>query len=317
MEERTVKGFKLIRMTVANFMKIEAAYIEPTGHLTVIAGPNEAGKTSLMRALWCVFGGKDATPDQPIREGAERGRVEVEVSEGDDSPTLVVERLFTPSNTYLKVSEKRQDGTSVKFDSPQKMLSALYESLTFDPLAFSKMEPRAQGKLLAELTGLDTSDLDAKYKEVYDERALVNRDIKAMGECPLPEGERPVMVDVAELAEQLRVGDKHNRKRRDDEATRGLFADALERDRSDVKERRDRALRLREQADELDRKAGHDEAETNCKADKFAELAPLPDPFDPTETQTELASAESRNAAVPGVRRGDAPGKAPRRTGRA
>ena len=43
---------KILSLTVRNFLKVEVAEIAPDGNLVVVAGPNEAGKSSLIGAMW-------------------------------------------------------------------------------------------------------------------------------------------------------------------------------------------------------------------------------------------------------------------------
>ena len=195
---------KIIELKVSNFLRIEAAEIRPDGNLVVIAGPNEAGKSSVgVKAIWAALGGKDATPEKPIRDGAKRGSITLTIGRGDDAPRLVVERVFTAGGTRIAVSELRPDGASATFRSPQKMLDALIESLAFDPHRFSQLTPGGQAELLSQITGLDVSDLDAEYERMYAERRDANRDIKMMGECPGPNGERPEPVDVDTLLHEM------------------------------------------------------------------------------------------------------------------
>ena len=195
---------KIIELKVRDFLCVEAAEIKPDGNLVVIAGPNEAGKSSVgVKAIWAALGGKDAVPEKPIRDGADRGEIELTIGNSASGPQLLIKRVFTAGGTRLEVSEIREDGLNPEFRSPQKMLSALIESLAFDPHRFATLTPGGQAELLSSITGLDVSGLDAEYKRVFDERRDINRDIKAMGECPAPEGERPAMVDVAEMTDAL------------------------------------------------------------------------------------------------------------------
>ena len=146
---------------------MEVAEITPDGNLVVVAGPNEAGKSSLIGAVDAAFRGADAAPDLPIRVGADKAEVIVETGTGADAPRLRVRRVFTAAGARLEVSEIRPDGAMATFKSPQKMLDALYESLAFDPMAFFELAPAAQAEELSRIVGLDVSDLDAEHKRVY------------------------------------------------------------------------------------------------------------------------------------------------------
>ena len=276
---------KIISLSVENFLRVEAAEIRPDGNMVVIAGPNESGKSSIINGMWVALGG-DA-PEMPIRDGADKARLVVEVGDDEIAPILV-ERVYTASGMRLKVSQEH-DGARIKYDRPQALLTAMLSGIAFDPEAFSRMPAKKQAELLSSLTGLDTSDLDVEFERVFAERRDINRDIKAMGECPAPEGERPEPTDVAWLAGQLKAAQTEKDEfgrwflRRDraagevDPAERRV--DAAQKELNLAKNARDAARQLR---DELCQK-----------------MEKLPDPSDRiSELDHQLASAESRNAAV-------------------
>ena len=289
---------KIIELKVSNFLRIEAAEIRPDGNLVVIAGPNEAGKSSVgVKAIWAALGGKDAVPEKPIRDGAERGEIVLTIGNGS-GPKLRIKRVFTAGGTRLEVSEIREDGMTPEFRSPQKMLSALIESLAFDPHRFATLDPQTQAELLSQITGLDVSDLDAEYQRVYDARRDLNRDIKAMGKCPMPEGERPTGVDVAALVGRLREGEAHNRTGRVESMRRQKERERIDKQAQDAALLRMRANKLREQAASLDATAETAEADVLRATEALDAMPTLPDPFDPAPIESEIAEAEIRNAAV-------------------
>ena len=280
---------RVIGLTVENFLRVEAAEIRPDGAMVVIAGPNEAGKSSVgVKAIWAAIEGAAAAPEKPIREGADRARLYVEL--GDETgPTLEVERIFTANNMRLVVKERREDGTAVRFDKPQAMLSALVSRIAFDPEAFSRMAPREQAAMLADLAGLDTSDLDAEYDRVYDERRDLGRRFRDFGVAPVPEGDRPDGVDVAALLDTLR-------SMREEESAYSAWGDTCLRASTDVQHAEDTVARLAGElaAAEIDlrnARAEHEAADAKWKS--------LDDPSDRiVRLESELAAAESRNATV-------------------
>ena len=286
---------RVIGLTVENFLRVEAAEITPTGDMVVIAGPNEAGKSTLINAVWVALGGADVAPEKPIRDGAERAQITLEIGDGE-GPVLVVERVFTAGGMRLKVTERREDGASVTFAKPQAILSAMLSGIAFDPEAFARMPAREQAELLAALTGLDTADLDAEYDRVFAERRDVNRDAKAMGECSMPQGERPEGVDVTALMADLDAADAANRER---EARAGRRQRALEEAEGWETEARrlvDRADELRKEADQLAQRADGLIQDAGSSRKRLADAEPLPDPIDTAPIRERLAGAESRNA---------------------
>jgi len=162
---------KIIELRAENVKRLHAVHIKPDGSLFVVGGKNGAGKTSVLDSVAYALGGKDLICEQPLRKGKAKGFVSVDL--GD----LKVTRTFTAAGGgSLKVESP--DGTPHR--SPQAMLDALVGRLSFDPLAFSRMEPRQQQETLKALVGLDFTEVDAKRAGLYDERRDVNRRAKQL-----------------------------------------------------------------------------------------------------------------------------------------
>ena len=288
---------RLIGWTIDNFMIIEAAEIRPDGAMTVIAGPNEGGKSTAINAVWHALGVSEKQPEKPIRDGAEEACITVNIGEAD-GPKLTVTRIYKDGRpSTLSVTEKR-DGRDVVFRSPQRMLSAMLNALTFDPEAFGRMKPKEQAELLARVVGLDTAEIDARIEALESERLHAGRDLRNFGDAPKPAGGRPEGVDVAVLVELLREGEAHNRAGRDESMRR-----IRERERINGRMQRVASLRLeakdlREQAARADAAAGEIEAEARQESAALDAQSALPDPFNPEPVEREIAAAESRNAAV-------------------
>lgn len=158
---------KIIRLAVQNLLRIKAAEVHPDGSLVIVAGRNDAGKSSLLNSIAIALSGKDV-PTQPIRSGAAQGQVVLEI----DEPRLVVTRKFSQTGgSSLEV----RDGDGAKVTSPQSKLDALLNRITFDPFEFTRLEPMKQVETLRRIVGLDFTALDRTHKQEYDERTVVNR----------------------------------------------------------------------------------------------------------------------------------------------
>lgn len=196
---------KIVKLEASNVKRLVAVEITPDGSLVVVGGKNGAGKSSTLDSIAMALGGKDLVPEKPLRSGAEKGHVEVDL--GD----LVVRRTFTAAGGgTLTVSNR--DGA--RYPSPQKILDDLTGRLTFDPLAFSRMDPRKQLETLRALVGVDFSALDRERAALYEERTAVGRTAKALeGQLAgralhedAPESEVSVAALMAELdAAQARI----------------------------------------------------------------------------------------------------------------
>ena len=162
---------RIISLSVENIKRVSAVEVVPgDASLVVIAGGNEQGKSSTIDAIEMALGGERRIPEAALRRGASKGRIVVDCEE------FIVERRFTKTGTSLVVTAK--DGA--KRPSPQALLDGLYSRLSFDPLAFAQAKDEDQNKILRALAGIDTADVDARRLKAYNERTLVNRDVKTL-----------------------------------------------------------------------------------------------------------------------------------------
>jgi recombinational DNA repair ATPase RecF len=142
--------------------------------LVIIGGRNAAGKSSVLDAIMYALAGKRALPAEPIRKGEKKAEITVELDE------IVIKRVMTEKSDRLEVSTRE----GAKFSSPQALLDKLTNALSFDPLAFARLGEtpagqRQQADILRQMTGLDTTEIDQRRKELYDERTNANKDAKA------------------------------------------------------------------------------------------------------------------------------------------
>jgi len=158
-----IENFQRIRLAQATF--------DAKGGFHRLGGLNKAGKTSFMRGLMVAFCGKRAMPKEPVRRGAKSASFFV------DCGDFRIESSITEAGTY-KVDVITADGKRPPLK--QEFLDQFYNSLSFDPFAFTKMESKKQAEALRLLVGLDLSTFDAKIKAVEDERTLVGREVTAL-----------------------------------------------------------------------------------------------------------------------------------------
>lgn len=164
---------RIVRLEAENFMRIVGVDITPQGDIVTLTGKNGAGKTSIINSIWAALGGGEAAPEVPIRKGQEKAVISLDL--GD----LTIMRKWTEKGTTLKVSTK--DGMTPQ--KPQQMLDKLIGALAFDPLAFSRMEPKKQLEELRRIAkvdpALDLIKMQHDNEVDFNARQALNRDAKA------------------------------------------------------------------------------------------------------------------------------------------
>ena len=167
---------KIIELQAENVKRLKAVDITPDGTLQIIGGRNAQGKSSVLDAIWLALGGGKASKETalPIRDGEKKASVRLNL--GD----LIVTRSWTAKGTALKVESA--DGAQYK--SPQAMLDQLVGSLSFDPLAFTRLSAKDQKTALLDLVQLDIDldELDAQAKATFENRTRIGQEGRALGD---------------------------------------------------------------------------------------------------------------------------------------
>lgn len=202
------QGFKIVSLMAENFKKLKAVEIKPDGSMVMLTGRNGQGKSSVLDAIMAALCGKKLCPEKPVREGAEKGKVVV------DMGSFKVIRTFTPDGGG---SLKVESSDGFKASSPQAMLDKIVGEIAFDPMKFiNEYDPRKQREVLMQLAGLDFSDIDEKIKDYKEKRSQLNLEKKRLGveldkHSVLDYDDIPDKpVSVSGLAKQLEEIQEHN-----------------------------------------------------------------------------------------------------------
>lgn len=281
---------KIVKLSSENVLRLNAVEITPDGNLIVIGGENEQGKTSVLDSIVLAMGGRAAKHTKPLKDGAKKGKAVIELDDG-----LKVTRTFTEAGGgTLKVENK--DGAV--YPSPQAMLDNLVGQLTFDPLAWSKMDGKKQLDILKAMVGLDFSKLDEKRGQLYSTRASVNQEVKrlkgAIDSMPhypdAPEKE----ILVADLMKELSDRQKTNKS---NDAERNKL-DLLKRDGTEI-DREIEAIQGKIDAlkKELERLESEGDAIDLAVAEQSKTVRAIKD-ADEQEIKTKIETAESVNAKL-------------------
>lgn len=161
---------KIISLQAENIKGIKAVFIKPQENTVVISGGNGQGKSSVLDAIFWALAGTKNMDKKPIREGMDQAFICIDLGE------YIVERRMTTKNNTLTV--KTAEGAN--FTNPQTILDGMLGSISFDPLEFTKLDSKKQLKTLKELLKLDFSEIENKYKDVYDDRTFINREISIL-----------------------------------------------------------------------------------------------------------------------------------------
>lgn len=200
---------KIVRFRVSNFIGIKQADISP-GKITVFAGENDQGKTSMLKAMSALFKG---APLSVIHHGTERAEIFGEMED------LQITRIFTHKTSSVSVKDAR----GFTRPAPQKYLDGLLGDFAFNPMEFLLAEKKGKILLKAMDVTVTKAEVEAAastgeakeslplpesgpalamyadtHKHYYSARTEVNRRLKtkvaAGGEVlkKLPEGYKPV-----------------------------------------------------------------------------------------------------------------------------
>lgn len=286
---------RIVRFSARDVLRLSVVEIEPSGSVITLGGRNGSGKSSCLNAIEMCLAGKRAMPEKPIREGAERAEIVIDL--GD----IIVERVITESADRLVVRSRE----GAVYPRPQEMLNKLFASIAFDPLRFASQEAKDQAETLRGLIGLDLSDIDADRQNWFDERTATGRELKkaqarlegmaAHADAPAEE------VSVAALGEELARRQQQVRQRDHLQRSVRTKIDAVTPLMAAVERAKERIAKLEQELlaahDALDASEhAVEQGKEAARAAKAAADACVVD--DPAEVQGQLASAEAVNRKV-------------------
>lgn len=166
---------KIDSIRIVNFKGIEDMFIKDIGGKNIyLMGPNEAGKTSFIDAVWCALSGKNM-PSEPIHKGAVKGLVELDLSDFIVRLKLKKNKPFS-LEIERKVFENEIDRI-VK--SPRTFLNECIGTIDFDINKFFEKTGAEQVKYLCDVIGVDFNHLNADLDELLEGRKVDDRQLKA------------------------------------------------------------------------------------------------------------------------------------------
>ena len=297
----------IVNLQMENLKRVVAIEIAPTEPLVEITGRNGAGKTSVLDGIWWGLAGTRAHQPEPIRRGASSARIRLDLGE------LIVTREFTKrppapgkSDERLTTRIKVESADGAVFGSPQKVLDDLFDSLSFDPLKFARMDPKAQYQSLRDLVGVNLDETTAANAKDFEARTLENRIAKdrraAAAAVTVPEAAQDAPVAVDAILADLTRADEHNDARAKLQGDARNLKDALSRadDAAEAAEAKVTALKL-ELAEAT--KASKAALAVKKKAAKaYDSREPIPDAVETKPLHTAIREADQKNQDIAAAR---------------
>jgi hypothetical protein len=284
------KPLVITELTIENVKRLRAVRITPNGDSTqVIGGRNAQGKTSTLDSIEMAIGGGKAIPQEPLRRGARKGKAAVSLGAIGAPPDFMVERTFGPDGSS-QLTVKNAQGVPQK--SPQALLDSLCAAISFDPFAFTRLDPKKQDAILKQAIGLDFTEIDNRRSAAFAERTDAKRALKdaealyaAMPDYSgVPKQEESVS-DIAALLSGVRSA----------ASARAVGESRVEAAERVVDNARDAVTRIETDLAAAKERLAQD---TETLAARRNELFALPESGDATELEAKLKSAEATNAKV-------------------
>lgn len=282
---------KIIELQAENVKRLKAVTIAPDGNIVEISGRNGQGKSSVLDSIWWALSGTSNIQAKPIRKGQEHASIRLDLGE-----LKVVCTFKAREDGSYTTSLTVENGEGARYTSPQKMLDGLLSALTFDPLAFTRMDGKAQLETLKRFVpGVDFAAIEQASKADFDKRTDVNRTARTLRAQAVsidgPADAPTVRVDDAALVAEMEQAGKHNTVVERRRANRERFAAETARLEGRGAELRAQALALNDEAVSLEASAAENRRQ-------IASSETLPDPIDTAALRQRIADAGRVNALV-------------------
>lgn len=204
---------RLVEFAVQNVMKIKFAHIKPKGNVIVVGGRNGQGKSSLLQAIGFLLCGGELMPTDVIRLGEQTATIQGQI--GPFKITRYFDRKDVDegrNNRAFKTKIRIEGRMGEEYRKPTQLVDEIMEMLSFDPMAFMRMEPKQQFAVLKgmakfEVDGVpfDIDALDQAQAADYELRREARYNVDAVAarlrplltvECPECRGTCQIEVPV-------------------------------------------------------------------------------------------------------------------------
>jgi len=200
---------KVTQLKVENFKRIIAVDVSLGEHITEISGANGAGKSSTIDALWVLLKGKRVAPEEPIRAGQSRCRIQGQLGE------YLVTRTFTRDRHGEITTGLRIERGDEGMPATEAFMKHLIGEHMLDPGDFIALSPADKFDVFRSFVPeVDFKLIANQNRKDYDRRTDVNRVVRearaAASMINVPEGTPQALIDVDGLVAELsRAGDQN------------------------------------------------------------------------------------------------------------
>jgi DNA repair exonuclease SbcCD ATPase subunit len=303
---------RIIGMKAENIKKLRVVELTPNKYMNRVSGANGSGKTSILDALeWGLVGGKNI-PSQPVRRGAVRAAIKLDV--GDTQTEVVLTRQFyegsnkkagrifieqKPGADASEFQDKRK-----KITTPDELEDALLKQVSFDPLEFLRMEPKKQYHVLRRIStpDIDMDALDETIQEKFDERTVAGRkrdQLEAQRNAiQVPEGLPTEKRDEAALVKQLTEASDYNAQIERERMERSNQEREREQATQSAGDKANRIAQLRAEIERIEVSMRQDIDRAMALGEAIANFPPLPEPRNSSDIAEEINQARTINRQI-------------------
>lgn len=194
---------KIESIKIKNFKAIAEENLTLKGNNVYLLGANKAGKTSFIDAVFKIISGKDL-PSKIVKDGEKNGLVELDLGK------IKVKATFNAKNEKISLTVENEDGAIYK--SPRTMLDEMAGVIDFDVNSFFNLSTQKQIDFIKKISGIDFTDLDAQYNELYQERTFVNKKVKELEVVLKPVSNKTEPIDISALQDKIQAANNQNSK---------------------------------------------------------------------------------------------------------
>lgn len=293
-----IKGpLTILGLQASNVKRITVVKIKPEGPLVQVVGKNSNGKSSVLDSIWMALDwAHSVKPAEPIRKGAKEALIKLDMGE------IRVTRSFRKTAKEELATELRIElANGANITSPQKFLDQLIGELSFEPLAFMKLDDKAKFNALRSFVpDVDFDEIDAINQTDFAKRTDENRRAKELtaqaAGIILPEKMDAQRIDVTKVVADLEAAEEANktlaarRQRRTDTEKKVIDErNAAELRRAEVARLKERIATLESEIKALDESA-------DFMMEKLATAEPLPEEVDTAALRAQITRAQTVNA---------------------